>query len=129
TETGTHARGREELMAKRSAPALHSDLAADIDEDLPPQKTRIERVLDVVERVGNRVPHPVIIFLMLIGFIIVLSHIVYLFGAGVTYETIDPETGSLVDVTINARSLLTGDGLRFMYGGVVDNFMSFTATG
>ena len=33
----------------------------------------MQRMLDVVERVGNRVPHPVIIFLILIGVVIVLS--------------------------------------------------------
>jgi aminobenzoyl-glutamate transport protein len=37
--------------------------------------TTMQRVLDVVERVGNKVPHPVIIFVILIGVVIVLSHI------------------------------------------------------
>jgi aminobenzoyl-glutamate transport protein len=116
-------------MAKRSASLVPPDLASDLGEAPAPTKSRMERMLDVVERVGNRVPHPVVIFVMLIGFIILLSHIVYLFGASATFETIDPETGSLVDVTVNAQSLLTADGLRFMFTGVVDNFMSFTAVG
>ena len=33
------------------------------------------------------------------------------------------------DVTASARSLLTGDGIRFMFTGVVQNFMNFTAVG
>ena len=117
-------------MAKRSASALPpTDLAADIGEDLGPRKSRIERLLDVVERVGNKVPHPVVIFVMLIGFVILLSHIVYMFGASVMFDTIDVETDELVAVTVDARSLLTADGLRFMFTGVIDNFMSFTAVG
>ena len=52
----------------------------------------MQKVLDGVERVGNKVPHPAVIFLILIGIVIVLSHILYLLGAGVTYQVINPET-------------------------------------
>src|SRR5690606_29678383 len=40
-----------------------------------------------------------------------------------------PETHAIEQVTTRAQSLLTADGLRFMYTGVVDNFMSITAVG
>jgi aminobenzoyl-glutamate transport protein len=43
---------------------------AQINTAAPP--TTMQRVLDVVERVGNKVPHPVIIFVILIGVVIVL---------------------------------------------------------
>ncbi len=117
-------------MAKRStidstdfdeAPAPPSRKQAD--------KTRMERALDTIERVGNKVPHPVIIFVMLIGLVIVLSHLFYLLGASVTYQAINPETHAVEQVTTRAQSLLTADGFRFMYTGVVDNFMSFNAVG
>ena len=36
-------------------------------------KTTMQKFLDVVERVGNMVPHPVVIFLILIAIVIVLS--------------------------------------------------------
>ena len=38
-------------------------------------KSTMQRFLDAVEQVGNRVPHPVIIFLILIGCVIVISFI------------------------------------------------------
>ena len=44
-------------------------------------KTFMEKVLDGVERVGNKVPHPAVIFVILIGIVIVLSHILYLLGS------------------------------------------------
>src|SRR5690606_14526730 len=117
-------------MAKRlTGHDAHHGLAHDVDAELPERKPTMERLLDAVERVGNRVPHPAVIFVLLILFVILLSHVVYLFGASVTYETIDPETGEIETVTTAAQSLLTGDGLRFMYAGVVQNFMSFTAVG
>ena len=47
-------------------------------------KTAMQKILDAVERVGNSVPHPVVIFLILIAIVIVLSHILYLLGANVS---------------------------------------------
>jgi aminobenzoyl-glutamate transport protein len=92
-------------------------------------KTLVERMLDVVERVGNKVPHPVVIFVMLIGIVIVLSHVFYMLGASATYQSINPETHEIEEVTATARSLMTADGLRFMFTGIVQNFMDFNAVG
>jgi len=95
----------------------------------PHEKTGLERFLDVVERVGNRVPHPAVIFVLLIGLVIVLSHILYLMGATVTFQAVNTETHAIEETTTAVRSLLTGDGIRFMYAGVIQNFMNFTAVG
>src|SRR5262245_32234105 len=92
-------------------------------------KTALEKLLDTVERVGNKVPHPAVIFVLLIGLVILLSHLFYLLGASVTYRAVNPYTDEIEGVTTAVRSLLTVDGIRFMYDGVVHNFMSFTAVG
>jgi aminobenzoyl-glutamate transport protein len=101
----------------------------DLTHTYPHEKTGLERFLDAVERVGNRVPHPVVIFVLLIGLVILLSHILYLMGVSATYETVNPDTDAVEEVTTSVRSLLTRDGIRFMYEGVIQNFMSFTAVG
>jgi aminobenzoyl-glutamate transport protein len=123
-------------------------------------KTVMQRFLDVVERVGNMVPHPVLIFLILIAIVIVLSHLLWLTEVTVTFEAIVPEvatgdelerydayshvydTGTEVDYsrldekhyhietqTVAAKSLLTTDGIRFMYVSLIPSFMGFTAVG
>ncbi len=92
-------------------------------------KGAMQKVLDVVEKVGNKVPHPVVIFLILIAAVIVLSHLFYLMGVAITYQVINPDTHKLDTVTTAARSLLTADGIRFMFTGVVSNFMGFQAVG
>src|SRR5262245_40383967 len=92
-------------------------------------KTTLEKALDVVERVGNRVPHPVVIFVLLIGVVILLSQLLYWTGASVTFDVNNPQTHEVEHVTTTVRGLLTTDGLRFMYSGVVQNFMNFTALG
>ncbi len=114
-------------MARSHSHALDKhDHIPDVDTG---EKSVMEKMLDVVERVGNKVPHPAVIFVLLIGLIMVLSHIFYLMGSTVTFQTINPETDAVEDVTASARSLLTADGFRFMFTGVVQNFMNFTAVG
>jgi aminobenzoyl-glutamate transport protein len=98
-------------------------------EPIRPKKTGLEKILDTVEQVGNKVPHPAVIFIWLIIAVIVLSHIFYLLGASATYESINAETHQPEQVTSTAQSLLTSAGIRFMYDGVVKNFMSFNAVG
>jgi aminobenzoyl-glutamate transport protein len=120
-------------MAKHSPPMDSPEFAhgpdAPVGERRAGGKTRMERMLDVVERVGNKVPHPVVIFVLLIGIVVVLSHVFYMMGASVTYQAINPETHAAEEVTTSAQSLLTADGVRFMFTEVVQNFMSFNAVG
>jgi aminobenzoyl-glutamate transport protein len=92
-------------------------------------KTAMQKILDAVERVGNRVPHPVMIFVYLIGFVIALSALLNLLGAHVTYQAYDTATGDIVTRRTEAQSLLSIDGIRFMFTGVVQNLMNFNAVG
>ena len=92
-------------------------------------KTVMQRFLDGIERVGNMVPHPVIIFLILIAIVIVLSAVLAGFGASVSFERINPVTNEIEIATTGIRSLLNADGIRFMYESLVPNFMGFTAVG
>ncbi len=89
----------------------------------------MKRVLDFIEKAGNRVPHPVMIFLFLMLLVVVLSHALHIAGVSVTQETIDPVTDTLQSQTVTARSLLTSEGLRFIYTSVIPSLMGFTAVG
>jgi len=51
--------------------------------------TAMQRFLNAVERVGNMVPHPVIIFLILIAIVIVLSALLGLLGMRMTVYQIN----------------------------------------
>lgn len=89
----------------------------------------MQRFLDAVEKVGNMVPHPVVIFLILIAAVIVLSALLGAVGTAVSFQRINPETHQIETATTAIRSLLTADGIRFMYSSLIPNFMSFTAVG
>ncbi|MEI6363994.1 MAG: AbgT family transporter, partial [Actinomycetes bacterium] len=116
----------------------------------------IARSLGVIERVGNKVPHPALMFLALCIGVIVLSQLMAWAGVGATYEVVKPP-GQSVDVldvagsimpgevlpsqppaasdyavvteTVKIQGLLTADGIRFLFTSFVPNFMGFTAMG
>lgn len=120
-------------------------------------KTAMQKILDVVEKVGNMVPHPVVIFLILIGIVLLLSAVFAALGTSVTVEAIVPETSDLDKTatydstydygttvayqsineakykiekrTVEVKSLLSTEGIRFIYSSLIPNFMGFTAVG
>ena len=93
------------------------------------RKTFLQKLLDGVEIVGNKVPHPAVIFLLMSAIVIVLSHIFHLLGTSVTYQVIDPETHKAVHSTAVVNSLLTVEGIRFIITSVVRNFLGFGPVG
>ena len=89
----------------------------------------MQKFLDAVERFGNKVPHPVVIFVILIGIVIVLSQLLYMLGTSVSYQVVNLETHKVEHATATVRGLLTVDGIRFMFTGIVQNLMNFNAVG
>jgi aminobenzoyl-glutamate transport protein len=88
-------------------------------------KSFMEKLLDGVEIVGNKVPHPAVLFLVLCGIVIVLSHVFHLLGTSVTYQVVDPATHEIKSATAVVNSLLTTDGIRFLISSTVANFQGF----
>jgi aminobenzoyl-glutamate transport protein len=120
-----------------------------------PAEAKSSSMLDRIERVGNKIPHPVMMFLYLIIFIAALSHVLYLFdvvaveeiavpvaeadfvdehgglgGSDVPYPVYpevpndDPEY-EIVQQEIPVESLLTIEGIRFIFTSFVSNFAGF----
>ena len=85
--------------------------------------------LDAIERIGNKVPHPAVIFLILLGRRHRPVALLYLLGTSVTYQTFDLETDQLVSNTVAVNSLLTADGIRFLFTSMIRNFMGFGPVG
>ena len=103
-----------------------------------------------IERAGNKVPHPAILFLALCVGVIVLSQLLDWLNVSVTSEVVEPTdvvTAQRVDgvtalpyddapeeyvvetQTFEVEGLLTGNGIRFMFTSFVPNFLGFTAIG
>jgi aminobenzoyl-glutamate transport protein len=110
------------------------------------------KMLDGIETVGNKVPHPAIIFAGLCVLVIVVSAMVAAFNVSVTYEVAElppieapvEELGGSTQPEVNAppsyeephveirhettevKSLLSIAGLRFIFSSFVTNFANFS---
>jgi aminobenzoyl-glutamate transport protein len=121
----------------------------------PGKKSFSQRMLDGIEKGGNKVPHPVMMFLYLIVLIAVLSALLAWAGVSVTeevavpvpteesedahgglggsdvpYDTFPMEPNfepdyEIEEQTIEVQSLLDVAGLRFVFTSFVNNFAGF----
>ncbi|HEX3087661.1 MAG TPA: AbgT family transporter, partial [Ilumatobacteraceae bacterium] len=115
--------------------------------------------LGTIERVGDKVPHPAVIFIGLCALVIVLSQVLYLFDVHTTSEIIEPvpieaqpvyppgsnipelvpahgnEDGvyehdyEVVTERTDVEGLLTPNGIRFLFTSPVQNFNGFGVVG
>jgi aminobenzoyl-glutamate transport protein len=119
-----------------------------------PKHSFLERMLDGIERLGNKMPDPAILFLILCGAVIVLSQILFWFDVKATYEVVKPppvpteetyfggsveptdvgptepvppEAYRTVTETTKVKGLLQGDGIRYLFTSFVSNFRNFSA--
>ncbi len=77
--------------------------------------------LATVERVGNKLPDPAMLFVGLLGIVWLLSWLLSYF----TFDVIDPRSGEPI-VVVNQ---LTGTSITTFLTGLVTNFMSFGPVG
>jgi hypothetical protein len=89
----------------------HRTVAMSQPSDAP--KPIMQRFLDVVEKVGNKVPHPVVIFLILIAIVVVIAHLLY------ATERPSPIRSSTRDAQAEDATATPepadGGGIRFLY--------------
>ncbi len=74
-----------------------------------------------IEKVGNKVPHPFLLFIWLIIILMVVTALLSAFDASVR----SPTDGSIVQV----RNLLSAEGLHWFLPNVIKNFSGFTPLG
>ena len=94
-----------------------------------PRRGLFARFLDLVEWLGNLLPHPVTLFALICLGILLLSGVAGALG----WEVVDPRPegaqGRAEDGIIRAVSLLTPEGLRRIGMGLVTNFTGFAPLG
>lgn len=93
------------------------------------QSSRMQRFLKGVEWLGNLLPHPVILFVWMSVFLLVLSALLSYLGVSV----IDPRPvgakGRSEDGIIQVVNLLNGEGLARIVENLVTNFTGFVPLG
>lgn len=79
------------------------------------------RALDKIEKVGNKLPDPAVIFLLSLVIVWVLSALL----ANMSFDALDPRTGKNIEV----QNLLTGASLADFMSRMVTIFTSFAPLG
>lgn len=87
------------------------------------------KFLDMVEVVGNKLPHPVTLFVLFSLAVIIISAIAAAADVTVIFDRINTATGETDLVEITAVSLLTVEGIRRIFAEAVTNFTSFAPLG
>src|SRR5688572_12934865 len=82
---------------------------------------RLQKFLYYIEKAGNALPHPAILFLILSGVVIVLSAIV----SGLGIEAVHPVKKEV----LQAKNLLSIAGLHLILSDMVKNFSGFAPLG
>ncbi len=92
-----------------------------MEENKSTKKGIFQKILDRVEIVGNKLPQPVTLFLILAGIVLVASWIFSMLGI----SAVHPGTGN----EIKAVNLLSADGIRRIFVEMVTVFTSFPPLG
>ncbi len=120
-----------------------------------PEPAGSKGFLNLIERAGNKVPHPVLMFLYLIIGVVILSSVLAFAGVSVTEEIVVPDTVQVIpdyyedsttpiiepepnelgsgyedgwhieEVTIPIKGMISIEGIRFIFTSFVPNFAGF----
>jgi len=79
------------------------------------------RALDAIERIGNKLPDPAMLFLLLMVVVALMSWLL----ASVTFSEVDPRSGAPIQI----RNMLAGEALTGFTSAMVSTFVSFPPLG
>ncbi len=85
------------------------------------KKGLLDRILDGIEKVGNKLPDPITMFLGLAIIVVVISWICSMAGVAV----VNPANGETVAVT----NLMSIYGIQYLWNNVITNFSGFAPMG
>lgn len=91
------------------------------EKNTKPKVSLVNRFLNVIEKVGNLLPHPAVLFAVMALLVIVVSAIVSSMGVSVVH----PKTKE----TVEAFNLMSKEGLYRIITEMVTNFTSFAPLG
>ncbi|PID25318.1 AbgT family transporter [Sporosarcina sp. P7] len=86
------------------------------------KKGFFQKFLDMIEKTGNRLPHPVTLFAVLALLVIVISAVVSYFGVSAEHPG---KEGEMIEV----NNLLSSEGIHYIITNMTDNFIGFAPLG
>lgn len=92
-----------------------------MEEKTAAKKSLLDKILDGIERAGNKLPDPITLFLGLSVIVVLISALCSALGV----SAVNPADGS----TIEVFNLLSADGIRYLWTNVITNFSGFAPLG
>ena len=89
----------------------------------------LNRFLNAVEIIGNKLPHPIVLFGIFAIVVVVLSGLCSSMGFSESGYLVNRKTGGVELQTIKVISLLNGKGFAYMLTKMVTNFTGFAPLG
>lgn len=105
---------------------MSAEKNSDVKKD---HRTRLEKLIYRVERIGNLLPHPFFLFVFLIVMIFILSYVLNQAGVSVTHFGVSPSTEQGEPSTVSVVNLLQKDMLQTIMGDFVKTFAYFVPVG
>lgn len=87
----------------------------------PPKRSLLDKVMSGIERAGNKLPHPVLLFL---GLFVIIGTVSTVLAATGTTVTVPGE-----DETLAVKGLFSGEGVRWLLENFIPNFTGFPSLG
>ena len=84
-------------------------------------------ILGFIEKFGNKLPNPTMLFVYLSVITILLSFVLERLGVGVSYQTI--KDGQISQLSANVVNLLSADSIRTFVSSMLKNFTGFYPLG
>ena len=88
-----------------------------------------QKFLDGVKKAGKKIPHPLILFLYLITCVLILSGVGEYFRWEVKFFGVNIKTNEIEELVVKAKSLLSKEGVIFMFTTMVKNFTGYAPLG
>jgi aminobenzoyl-glutamate transport protein len=93
------------------------------------QKTNkyVDTFLDIIERTGNKMPHPATLFFLFSVAIVFISEISTQLGLSITFERLIK--GEVTTQSLATKSLLSKEGISFIFSSMTPSFTGFAPLG
>ena len=93
------------------------------------KKSFIDKFLNIIEKGGNALPHPATLFAILALTVVIISGIGGALGWSVDFVGINRKTMKTEEMVIATKSLMTKEGVNYIFTSMVNNFTGFAPLG
>ena len=91
------------------------------------KQSLMNRFIHIIEKGGNKLPHPFILFGILLVAVLILSFVFSQLGTSITYFSASKTAGAAgKEVTVKVVNLLSADNLRYLNTKNPDNYVGYT---